>query len=235
MFVNSDRRISVWVQSNDLPWLLSPEPGVERRLLERSGGEVATATSIVRYSAGSRFAEHCHPLGEEFLVLKGVFSDEHGDYPEGTYVRNPPGTRHSPFSRGGCEILVKLRQMNPDDRGFVCVLPHQTQWEHTHADGLMRAMLWQDKVSSVSLERIDPGAKRPACASPGGEEWFLLAGNVQRKGDEGTEGERMFAGTWLRDPGISQSELSSEEGALLWVKRGHLGILQPAGEHYERT
>ena len=91
----------------------SPQAGVERRLLDRIGGEVARATSLVRYAPASAFPAHEHALGEEFFVLSGVFSDEHGDYGEGTYVRNPPHSRHTPRTAAGCTILVKLRQMQP--------------------------------------------------------------------------------------------------------------------------
>ena len=98
MNVHADRSQRALVQASRLPWLPSPEPGVERRILERSGGEVALASSIVRYRAGSRFHAHTHALGEEFLVLEGTFSDERGHYPVGTYVRNPPGSAHAPFS-----------------------------------------------------------------------------------------------------------------------------------------
>src|SRR5512147_2420038 len=95
------------VFSAELPWIDSPMPGVQRRMLERDGEEVARATSIVRYAANSHFSSHTHGGGEEFLVLEGVFSDEYGDYPAGTYIRNPVGSTHTPFSQNGCTILVK--------------------------------------------------------------------------------------------------------------------------------
>ena len=101
--------------ADDAEWVSSPADGVERRMLEREGGEVARATSIVRFRPGSRFDRHVHGLVEEFLVLKGTFSDEYGDYPAGSYVRNPPGSGHTPFSKPGCRILVKLRQFDAND------------------------------------------------------------------------------------------------------------------------
>eukprot|EP01031_Cornospumella_fuschlensis_P017192 gene17192-21020_t len=88
--LNADRTQAALVHGHLQPWCASTEPGVERRMLERVGGEVAVASTIVRYMAGSRFAAHRHDLGEEFMVLEGTFSDEHGHYPVGTYVRNPP-------------------------------------------------------------------------------------------------------------------------------------------------
>jgi hypothetical protein len=96
-------------------WVPSPQSGVDRVLLDRQGDEVAVATSLVRYAPDSRFPPHEHARGEEFLVLEGEFGDEYGRYPPGTYVRNPPGTRHTPFSEPGCVIWVKLRQFHPDD------------------------------------------------------------------------------------------------------------------------
>ncbi|TMP76706.1 cupin, partial [Pseudoalteromonas ruthenica] len=65
------------------------------------GAEFGHATSIVRYAPGAVFSEHSHPLGEEILVLDGIFSDEQGDYPAGSYIRNPPGSKHTPFSDTG--------------------------------------------------------------------------------------------------------------------------------------
>lgn len=115
MNVNDDLDRTVYQSAADLTWRPSPLPGVERVLLDRVGDEVAVATSIVRYAPGSSFAPHTHALGEEFLVLEGVFSDEHGDYPAGSYVRNPPGTAHQPHSTEGCVIWVKLRQFDDQD------------------------------------------------------------------------------------------------------------------------
>src|SRR5215475_13110315 len=127
--INEDRTRPALVHAARLPWLPSPEPGVERRPLERIGAEVAIASSVVRYRAGSRFAAHTHGLGEEFLVLEGTFSDERGHYPAGTYVRNPPGSRHGPFSENGCVIFVKLRQMAPDDADKVTMFEGDRTWE----------------------------------------------------------------------------------------------------------
>ena len=114
--VNADFEQRVLVHSANLSWLDSPMPGVHRRPLDRVGGEVARATSVVKYAPNSRFSPHVHTGGEEFLVLEGVFQDEHGDFPAGSYVRNPPRTRHTPGSEPGCVILVKLWQFEPDDQ-----------------------------------------------------------------------------------------------------------------------
>lgn len=95
--INIDLSKRAFVHETSAHWLPTPMPGVERRYLERDGGESAhRATTIVRYASGSRYSPHTHNSGEEFLVLKGIFSDQVGDYPAGTYVRNPRGSSHEP-------------------------------------------------------------------------------------------------------------------------------------------
>ena len=121
MEINSDFSRRAVVHAARLSWVPSPMAGVERRMLDRIGGEVARATSIVRYAPGSHFSPHTHGGGEEFLVLDGVFQDEHGDFPAGSYVRNPPTSRHTPSSATGCVLFVKLWQFDPVDRTEVNV------------------------------------------------------------------------------------------------------------------
>ena len=116
MNLNAEFGARAAVHAARLDWTPSPIPGVDRRMLDRLGDEVARATSIVRYAPHSHFSPHTHGGGEEFLVLDGIFQDEHGDYPAGTYVRNPPTTSHTPGSEPGCTLFVKLWQFDPDDR-----------------------------------------------------------------------------------------------------------------------
>jgi anti-sigma factor ChrR (cupin superfamily) len=188
-------------------------------MLERAGDEVAVASSIVRYAPGSAFPPHMHGLGEEFLVLEGVFSDEDGDYETGTYVRNPPGSRHAPFSREGCVIFVKLRQMRAQDIGRVRVHAGDRRWTEGESPGHERAVLHADGDISVCLERAAPGVRVPEFSRPGGQEIFVLNGTLQV-----LEPRRpvLEVWSWLREPGERQSGFVSETGALWWVKRGHL-------------
>src|SRR6516162_7839128 len=116
MELNADFSRRVVVHTARLPWAASPMAGVERRMLDRIGDEVARATSIVRYAPGSHFSPHTHGGGEEFFVLEGVFQDEHGEFPAGSYVRNPPTSRHTPGSVPGCILFVKLWQFDLSDR-----------------------------------------------------------------------------------------------------------------------
>jgi anti-sigma factor ChrR (cupin superfamily) len=214
--INADFSQRVVIPTSDMPWIPSPQAGVERRMLDRIGGEVARATSLVRYAAASTFPAHDHALGEEFLVLDGVFSDEHGDYAAGTYVRNPPLSRHSPRTAPGCTILVKLRQMPLSEKDRLVVDSTTAEWHPAEQAGLSILPLFQAPGESVALERLDAGAAHSELDCPGGEEIFILSGDLH---DEyGTYG----AGSWIRTPAGVRRSFGSSSGATYWVKRGHL-------------
>jgi quercetin dioxygenase-like cupin family protein len=187
-------------------------------MLERSGGEVAMASSIVRYAAGSRFPHHSHALGEEFLVLSGIFSDANGDYPEGSYVRNPPGSEHEPFSESGCIIFVKLRQMSSDECEVVRVLPQHRVWQAGETHGHEFVELYSNGRISVTLDRLLPGSIMPARVAERGEEILVVDGDLELQGNNLPILRKW---TWRRQPGTSHPA-STKVGALLWRKCGHL-------------
>ena len=216
MLLNTDITRRVVIATEETPWTDSPLPGVRRRMLERDGDEVARATSIVCYAPGSRFAEHSHGLGEEFLVLEGVFSDEHGDYPAGTYVRNPPGSRHRPRSRGGCTLFVKLRQMEAEDRGFVRIDTASAPWSPASERGLLVMPLHHAERESVSLMKLEPGTRLEPHDHPEGEEIWVLEGVIED--DHGVYPK----GTWLRSPPGSAHAPRTRAGCTFYVKTGHL-------------
>jgi anti-sigma factor ChrR (cupin superfamily) len=214
--VNVDFGRRVVIDTTAQPWIPSPQPGVQRRMLDRVGGEVARATSLVRYQPGSRFSEHLHGGGEEFLVLEGMFSDERGDYPAGTYVRNPPGSRHQPFSREGCVLFVKLRQFAPADLQRVVIDTTAATWSTVSEAGLSRVVLHQHRNEKVALVRFAPGARLPHDPHPGGEEFYVLEGVLS---DEAGD---YPAGTWVREPAGSAHAPFSRDGCVIYVKEGHL-------------
>lgn len=214
--INADRRQVALVDGVALPWMPSPSAGVERRMLERVGNEVALATSIVRYAPGSRFPPHRHDLGEEFLVLAGTFSDESGDYGPGSYVRNPAGSSHAPHSRDGCIIFVKLRQMQADEPEQVRVHPVDRRWQDEPQQGIRSALLYSNARTEVRLVSIDPGARLPQRDVAGGEELLVIEGAVE------LADRRLGPWSWHRSADVRQPALRALEPALLWVKRGHL-------------
>ena len=69
--------------------------------------------ALVRWAPGTRFTAHQHFGGEEIYVLEGALEDEHGVYPAGTWLRNPDGSSHAPWSTDGALIYVKVGHLNP--------------------------------------------------------------------------------------------------------------------------
>lgn len=171
--LRADLDQTVHLAAKDFTWQPSPLPGVERVMLDRVGDEVAVATSIVRYAPEAYFDPHDHALGEEFLVLEGVFSDEHGDYPAGTYVRNPPGTRHTPFSRTGCTIFVKLRQFDTADLTQMhCTLPNEVGDTPEHTE------LFRYGSEVVSAVTVPAGVRYAFNANRHVRELLVLSGEL---------------------------------------------------------
>lgn len=216
MLVNANFDERIVIDTLKSEWLSSPVTGVERNMLDRHGGEDARATSIVRYAAGTTFTPHEHPLGEELLVSSGVFSDEHGDYPAGTYVRNPPGSRHTAYSEHGCELFVKVRQFDAADTKRVVIDTSSALFRQGLVPGLQVLPLHEFGTEHAALVRWAPGTKFQAHTHWGGEEIYVLEGVFS---DEHGD---YPAGTWLRSPHMSVHNPYSNPGCLIYVKVGHL-------------
>ena len=216
--INADFEQRVVIQPADYKWVDSPMPGVERMMLDRVGDEVARATSIVRYAPHSSFSSHTHTGGEEFLVLDGVFSDEHQDYKKGSYVRNPIGTSHTPtIGKDGATILVKLHQFDQEDSIPKVINTHNTTWQHGLVDGLMVMPLHEFKTEHIALVKWAPHTQFKLHNHWGGEEIFVLEGTFY------DEHGQYPKGSWLRSPHMSQhTPFTKEDGALIYVKVGHL-------------
>jgi anti-sigma factor ChrR (cupin superfamily) len=216
IMLNADFTERCVVDSSSLPWQPSSSPLVHRRLLERNGGEVARATSIVRYDAGATFDAHLHELGEEILVLDGTLSDEYGHYGPGTYLKNPPGSSHAPFSTGGCTLFVKLRHLGPEDIGRVVVHTLQSPWYRGMVDGLTVMPLSEFGTKHTAMVRWAPGTYFNPHRHYGGEEIFVVEGVFS------DEHGSYPQGSWIRSPHLSQHKPFSVEGCLILVKTGHL-------------
>jgi anti-sigma factor ChrR (cupin superfamily) len=214
-----DRRAVV--RPDDESWRPSPMAGVERRMLDRIGEEVARATSIVRYAADARFSGHTHGGGEEFLVLSGSFHDTAGDYPEGSYVRNPIGTSHAPWAGpDGAVLFVKLWQFAAADTRRVAIATRTASWHPGPVPGVTVLPLHEFGAERVALERWAPSARLPLHRHPGGEEILVLDGGFE------DELGAYPKGSWLRSPhGSEHVPVAGPDGALLYVKTGHLAAV----------
>ncbi len=205
----------VVVDTSEQEWLPSPKAGVWRKPLAREQAEQGHATSIVRYEAGASFSEHNHPLGEEIFVLEGVFSDHTGDYPAGTYLRNPKGFVHAPFSKQGCTLFVKLHQFQTNDTAQVRINTLDTPWLAGQG-GLEVMPLHQHEGESVALVKWPANEVFQPHRHFGGEEILVLSGEF--KDEHGSYPQ----GTWIRSPHMSLHHPFVETPTVIWVKTGHL-------------
>jgi len=101
----------VRIGTSDAPWQPGMVDGLSVMPLHEFGTE---SVALVKWAPGCRFTRHVHMGGEEILVLDGVFEDEHGRYPRGTWIRSPHGSAHTPFSTEGCTIWVKTGHLAPE-------------------------------------------------------------------------------------------------------------------------
>ena len=217
MKINADFENRIVVHGAQSEWLESPMKGVFRKPFDRIGGEVARATTIVKYEANSKFSPHVHTGGEEFFVLDGTFQDEHGDYPVGSYVRNPPESSHTPGSESGCVMLVKLWQFTPEDRthvrlntNFMQLVPHREQ------ANVSIMPLYQDSNEQVSIQYWEADSTIKMEPHEGLEVLVIEGSFVE--GDD-----NLVEQSWVRVPSGSDFVVETgTKGAKVWVKRNHL-------------
>lgn len=215
--LNMDFSQRLAIETASMAWLPSPAAGVMRKPLEREAKESGHTTSIVQYAPGSAFAEHKHPLGEEILVLDGVFSDETGHYGAGSYIRNPPGSHHAPFSQEGCTLFVKLNHFAPDDLETVRINTHSSEWLPGQG-GLKVMPLHSFKTAHTALVHWPAGERFQPHRHFGGEEILVLSGEFC------DEHGHYPTGTWLRSPHLSAHHPYVEQETVILVKTGHLPV-----------
>lgn len=222
--LNMDFSKRIVIDTAQQEWIASPSKVCGAKPLEREAKESGHTTSVVKYEPNSQFSTHPHPQGEEILVLEGVFSDEYGDYPAGTYLRNPPGSQHAPFSKEGCVILVKLNQFESEDLETVRINTNQASWQ-SGVGGLQVMPLHNFEHEHVALVKWPKGKEFQPHRHFGGEEIFVLSGEFR---DElGT----YPALSWIRSPHMSEHFPFVEQETIIWVKAGHLPLQAPA-QHF---
>jgi quercetin dioxygenase-like cupin family protein len=221
MKINANFSEIASVHTDTQEWIPSPMAGVDRKPLDRVGDEVARATSIVRYAPKSHFSPHVHTGGEEFIVLEGIFQDQHGDYPVGSYVRNPPQSKHQPGSEEGCVIFVKLWQFQPQDRQHVNLIMSKADVSFQDAKTqTIERTLFTDELEQVKYIELQAGCHWDSGAN-NGNELLVISGSVKYKRTELNKHD------WLRLPiGQTLHIEAGNKGAKVWIKTGNLADLE---------
>jgi anti-sigma factor ChrR (cupin superfamily) len=219
--IHGDLSLRTVVDSKTLSWIPSPGGAVLRKRMHLVGPpELGQVTSVVQYLPGSQFHSHDHPEGEEILVLDGIFSDEHGDWPAGTYLLNPEGFRHAPYSRAGCLLFVKLRQFPGRDRRHIVADTASSAWDLADGRGVKRLYSQPGYEDSMRLEQWPSRFAIDEREYPLGAELFVLHGTFDD--EHGT----YDAHTWLRLPPQSRHRTKTTTGCVLYIKEGGAAYLR---------
>ena len=223
--INGDMSKFVSVDTNSMKWQESPRAGVWRKCLHLVGGaESGQVTFLVIYEANPDFYAHAHPGGEEILVLGGTFSDERGDFTAGTYLLNPEGYEHAPFSKEGGIIFLKRRQYPGQDRSQIVVESQNKKWIESTVPGISIKLLYSEHnyPEETSLQKWSSGASPGKLSYPDGAEILILKGNMR---DEFGSHSEM---SWLRYPAGAEHNPVTHDGCEIYIKRGGVSSLDPA-------
>ena len=219
--LNMDRQLPVCVRPGDQAWLTAAQAPVRRWPLEREAPESGQVTSLVEYLPGAHFPQHVHPQGEEILVLSGVFSDESGDYPAGSYLRSPAASQHSPFSKPGCLLFVKLNQFSAQDSQFIRLSPAQQRWQRTRG-GQQQSVLHTHGDELTLLVDCVAGEVLELPAGTGGE-LLILEGGFEVDAPSVKDARvRLPRYSWLRDAALAARTLVATEPGRVLLKLGAL-------------
>lgn len=220
--LNSKLNLRCFVDTSDMAWVDSPAPGVQRKRLFRVGPqESGKVTSLVRYAPGSKFPSHPHPEGEEILVLSGVFSDQRGNWPAGSYLFNPEGYEHAPWSDGGCELFVRLRQAPDTQRHQAAILVEDRVWRRTSHPDVKTCDLWRsaDFPDRTWLERWSTSKSVGSITTAVGLEVYVISGALF------IDDVQTGAGCWLRLPAGSEALVRGDAPCELYFREGAFGFM----------
>lgn len=206
-------RVSVLPTS--LTWYPVNFPGISFGCFE-SDPEVQEhpVTMLTRFDPGGYFPLHGHPGGEEILVLEGNFTDETGIHPPGTYMLNPEGFVHRPYSEEGCLTFVKLRQHGGKTRQQIRTNIFDNPWQSGVIPQIQTQLLYEQEGfrEKVWIERWLPNTRVSDVVETEVKEIFVI---------DGTWSDELGSyskGSWLRYPPNYSYRPSSKTGCLIYVK-----------------
>ena len=102
----ADDQAQIVIDTRTTQWSQGLVPGLKVLGMHEYEGE---HVALVRWAPDTLFNPHKHWGGEEVFVIEGVFYDEHGEYPAGSWIRSPHLSEHTPFTKSeGALIYVKV-------------------------------------------------------------------------------------------------------------------------------
>lgn len=213
--INENLLTRTAVLYNSLTWYPTIYTGISFGCFE-SDQEVQEhpVTMLTKFEPGGFFELHGHPGGEEILVLEGTFKDERGVHPPGTYMLNPEGFIHLPYSEEGCLTFVKLRQHGGKTRQQIRVNIFDLPGQPGVIPEIQVKPIYEqiDYPEKVWIEQWQPGTSLSQVVETEVKEIFVIQGTWSDElGDYPPY-------SWVRYSPNCPYQPASKDGCLLYVK-----------------
>lgn len=209
------------VDTNQMPWEPTEWQAISRKVLELvNDPKKGRETSLLKFEPGAKIPTHVLKHRLDVFVLEGAYEDDHGEYGPHTFIRNPPGLRHTPASKGGCVIYAKWRVPIRPNAGERIVIDAKTaQWLDFPHRGANVLHLYPnaDGIETGRIGNVHPNRKIPSHDHSIGEETFVLKGCLK---DEYTA---YTPGIWFRMPcGVPHAPYTEGDGCMMLIREGDL-------------
>ena len=217
MHINYDIDKKIVVHADRANWRRDPSGMMDLLYLDLVDSEKSVATMLMRLRKRALLPVETLNGGKELLVLEGDFQDERGNYPVGSYMRFPPGSRQEPYSDNGGLLFAKTWQFSPRDRAHVNIDAYsQYRLAPRKRPGVQIQHLFGDNREDVRIEHWDAN-HRIVLNQCNGLEVFVLSGGF-------FEPSTVYKKhSWLRlPPNQPLRAIVGDKGARVFIKEGHL-------------
>jgi anti-sigma factor ChrR (cupin superfamily) len=219
--VNADPSMVAVMDTNTMPWEPTEWPGVSRKVLELvHDAKKGRETSLLKFAPGAKIPTHVLEHRMDVVVVEGTYADGHGEYGAHSFLRNPPGFRHTPASKDGCVIYVKWRvPIHPGAGERVVIDARTAQWLDFPHRGAKVLHLYPnaDGIETSRIGNVAPNRKLPSHNHSIGEETLVLDGCLK------DEYAAYSKGIWFRMPcGVPHAPYTEADGCLMLIREGDL-------------
>ena len=230
MNINDDIRKKVVVHPRNKQWTAEHSGMCETLYLDLVDKVKPVATKLVRISPSSILPPEMIGGGKEVLVLEGTYNDQRGEYPTGSYMRFPPGTKQEAFTDKGCLLFVKTWQFEPTDRKRVNIDAFRAEMKRPRKrQGVVLQQLYSDYREDVRIEHWERN-HRLVIHQCNGLEVLLLSGEFF----EPSASYKPLS--WVRlPPGRPLKVVVGDQGVRVLIKESHLVHAVPGREAFSQT
>lgn len=204
--MNSDYSKRVLIKEKELEYTSNSKNSFLQKLLSQKDNQ---ETAIVKMRENSQLNTIPKLNNVEILVLDGIYINELGAHPRGTYLKLSNENELHVKTTTGCTIFRKINYFENEEN--IVINSTSTPWQQGYGNLKVMPLDFQSAlVLWPKNEKFIPHSHW------GGEEIFVLYGRFM---DEyGVYPQN----TWIRSPHRSFHTPFVEEETLIYVKTGHL-------------